>query len=76
MSKQTRHYQSCCTVVQFGPIPLQTRWIYSTGKIWYIMNEGEQSRLSGRILQQTVLMIGKCPRDKMCTVYMGSCQWK
>lgn len=39
------------------------------------MDEGEQSCLSGRVRQQTVLMIGKCPRDKMCIVYTSSCQW-
>lgn len=77
MSVQTNHYQSCCSgtvkPIQFCPIPLQTRWIYSTGTIWCIMDEGEQSCLSGRVQQQTVLMIGKRPRDKMCIVDMSSC---
>lgn len=39
------------------------------------MDEGEQSCFSGRVQQQTVLMIGRRPRDKMCIVHMSSCQW-
>lgn len=39
------------------------------------MDEGEQSCLSGRVQRQTVLMIGRFPRDKMSIVYMSGCQW-